>query len=198
MQAQTTQIVQAAAMTAKDWYPILIGAASAILAAIGAVILTLAWQARKEKRDLKMRLFFTLMTHRKSDPPHFEWVHAVNMIDVIFADKEDVVAAWRALWNILNDKEKVGSQAHQHANLHMLSTMAQSLGFKKLQQIDIDKFYSPQAYVNQAAAAQEIQNLARAFFENVNKLITAPTMPQVLPPQVHPPRMPPPEFRAPR
>jgi hypothetical protein len=93
--APTTLFALTTVMTAKDWYPIIVGAVSAILAAIGAVILTLTWQARKEKRDTKLKLFFTLMMHRRADPPHFEWVNAVNMIDGVFADHDDVLIAWK-------------------------------------------------------------------------------------------------------
>jgi hypothetical protein len=80
----------------------------------------------------------------------------------------------------------------------MLSTMAHSLGFKKLQQIDIDKLYSPQAYANRAAAAQEIQNLARASFENINQFIMAQqhaaAPPQGNQPARNFPAMPPPGY----
>lgn len=40
MQAQSAQVVQAVAMTAINWYPIVISAAIAILAAFGAAFMT--------------------------------------------------------------------------------------------------------------------------------------------------------------
>jgi len=160
-------------MDTKDWLYLIATIAIPFLAAGLTAFLTLYWQDRKEKREVKRRFFFTLMMHRKTDPPHLEWVNAVNMIEVVFADHPDVLAKWNTLWEILNDKSKVGTQAHQHAQLNMLSTMAQAVGYKNLKQTDIDRFYSPQVYATQAAAQQEMQSLGKAFLESVNNFISS-------------------------
>jgi hypothetical protein len=173
MQAQVTQQVGQAAMSNKDWWALAITAFFTILAAVGASLLTLWWQARKEKRDAKVRVFTTLMMHRKANPPTFDWVNALNLIDIVFADDEDVLDQWHALYAILCNKPQVGSEIHQHTYINMLSEMAKVLGYKKLQQTDIDKFYSPEVYATQAAATQELNILVRAFFENINSYFLA-------------------------
>lgn len=172
MQVQGQQIAQAS-MTAKDWWPIIIGALSAVVAAFGAAFMTLWWQRRTETRNSKLRVFSTLMMHRRANPPNVDWVNAVNLIDVVFADDAAVLAKWHDLYGILNNAPQVGSEVHRHTYLEMLSEMAKALNFKKLQQTDIDKFYSPQVYAVQAATQQEFQNLAKTFFEGANRLFAA-------------------------
>jgi hypothetical protein len=62
-----------------------------VLGPLLAVGITLWWQGRKEKRDAKERLFLTLMAQRRAFPPAIEWVNALNVIDVVFADHSQVV-----------------------------------------------------------------------------------------------------------
>src|SRR4051812_21675490 len=44
----------------------------------------------------------------------------------------------------------IGPRLISTAYIKMLSEMAKGLGYRRLQQTDIDKFYSPQVYANQA------------------------------------------------
>ncbi len=111
---------------------------------------------RTEKRAAKQRLFVTLMGNRRSIPISLEWVQSLNVIDVIYADHPKVVAHWHTLYDILCtaplNEEKV-----QHSRLELLSAMAQVLGYKALQQTDIDKFYVPDAHAQQANRFYEVQ-----------------------------------------
>ena len=45
-----------------------------------AVLITLWYQRRTEKRAAKERLFVTLMAHRKSVPPAPDWTSALNLM----------------------------------------------------------------------------------------------------------------------
>jgi hypothetical protein len=120
------------------------------LSPIIPVLITLWWQRRKEKRDAKRNLFITLMAHRRAYPPTIEWVNALNLIDVVFADHTSVVNLWHNYYEELKHAaEPSHAQTLQHAHLQMLSEMARVLGYKRLQQTDIDKYYSPVAHGNQ-------------------------------------------------
>jgi hypothetical protein len=141
-----------------------------LLAAVGGASLTLWWQHRKAKRDAKLRVFSTLMMYRRANPPHIEWVNALNLIDIAFFDNEEVLAKWHSLYASFH-AQQAGTEPHQHTYLEMLSSMAKDLGYKKLQQTDIDKFYTPQAFATQANANAEFQTLVAGFFANVNNLI---------------------------
>ena len=121
-----------------------------VVGPIIAVGITLWWQQRKEMRDAKGRLFLTLMAHRRSNPPSPEWVNVLNVIDVVFADTPQVVQLWHEYFSGLsNPPANQNYQQREHTYLLMLSAMARSLGYRRLEQTDIDKFYSPQAHVDQ-------------------------------------------------
>jgi hypothetical protein len=141
-------------MTSKEW----INLAAIVVGPIVAVILTLWWQQRKERRDAKHRLFLTLMAHRKANPPTPEWVNALNIIDVVFFDTPQAVELWHRYYEALcNPPPNQNYQAREHVYLLMLSAMARELGYRKLEQTDIDKFYAPQAHFDQALMNHQIQ-----------------------------------------
>ena len=144
-----------------------------LLGPIIAVSITLWWQRRKEKRDAKIGLFLTLMTHRKSSPPSPEWVNALNIIDVVFADVPQVVELWHRYYeNLSNPPANQNFQSRDHIFLLMLSAMARCLGYHKLEQTDIDKFYSPVAHGNQARLNLECQTEWLRVLKNTSKINT--------------------------
>jgi hypothetical protein len=168
---QVQQAAQAVTQV-REWSPILIGAAAAIFAAFGAAAMTLYWQRRKEKRDAKLSLFLTLMMHRKADPPNQDWVNALNIIDVVFYDDARVIESWHKLYPILQDEVKTYSEERVHSYIHLLSEMATALNYPKLQQIDIDKFYSPKIYARQAQINAQMQGEIMTFFRGALGLIS--------------------------
>ncbi len=122
---------------------------------VTAVCITLWWQRCKEKRDRKLALFTILMAHRRAAPPTFEWVNALNLIDVVFADHSKVVELWHECYGLLQTPEP--SQVLGHTYLELLSEMARVLGFRRLQQTDIDKYYSPRVHGELLVAQAETQ-----------------------------------------
>ena len=121
-----------------------------------AVIITLAYQNHKEKRDAKTRLFMTLMAHRKSFPPTIAWVESLNLIDVVFAEHRKVVRLWHEYYDYLHEKTEDYTK-REHKYLELLSAMGVALGYKNLQQTDIDKFYTPTAHGDQAVLNHKVQ-----------------------------------------
>jgi|SRR5579883_300286 len=123
---------------------------------IAAVAITLWYQRRAEKRGAKLRLFVSLMGHRKSVPIHPEWVSSLNLIDVVFGDCPRVVERWRDLFQIIETKP-FAPERFERSKLDLLSEMAKVLGYKKLPQTDIDKFYVPEAHAQYAVKQGEVQ-----------------------------------------
>ncbi len=138
-------------MDLKEFLPIV----AIITGPLSAVLITLWWQRRKERRDAKLRLFITLMANRKSLLPTYEWVNALNLLDVVFADRPKIVALWHELYALLQNPER--TQVQDHKYLELLSEIARTLGFRRLQQTDIDKYYSPQIHLAQLSAQVEMQ-----------------------------------------
>ena len=92
-------------MSLNDFFNI----AAIIVAPIIAVWIGQLLQTRAEKRKDKLQIFKILMTARI-----YGWtvdsVHALNIIDVVFADDKEV----REAWNDLNDKYHVSNPDQQH------------------------------------------------------------------------------------
>ena len=163
--AQAVQQASAPSFTSKDKWTLAVTALFTIFAAIGASSLTLWRQRRNQKFDAKLNLFITLMMHRKANPPNQSWVNGLNIIDVIFYDAPKVLEAWHKLFDILNDKNKVGSNEHTRQYITLLTEMATTLRYKSLKWTEIDKFYSPQIYAEQAQINAQMQGDLLSFFQ---------------------------------
>jgi hypothetical protein len=151
-----------------------ISIAAIFLGPIFAVAITLWWQRRKERQDAKLHLFLTLMAQRRSLPPTIDLVKALNLIDVVFADTPLVLEWWHKYFEHLsNPPSNQNFQPREHTYLTMLSAMARSLGYKKLEQTDIDKFYSPQAHVDQIQMNSQIQSELLRVLQNTAHFVVA-------------------------
>ena len=116
-----------------------INLAAILVGPILAVVVTLWWQSRKQKRDAKEKLFLSLMAHRRAFPPAPEWVNSLNVIDVIFADVPQVVQLWHGYYAGLHHSSSDNRQQREHTYLLMLSAMARNLGYRNIEQTDIDR-----------------------------------------------------------
>ena len=163
-------------MDTKDWLFLL----AAVLSPVLAAWLTLFWQNRKQQRDAKERLFLTLMAHRRAFPPTIEWVNALNVIDVVFSEQHQVVELWHRYYEYLHQNSQNDNyQQREHTYLLMLSAMARELGYRRLEQTDIDKFYSPQAHADQAALNYQCQTEWLRVLEGTNSLNMVPKPPTI-------------------
>lgn len=123
-----------------------------------AVLVTLWWQQRKQRRDAEQHLFLTLMAHRRRLPPTVELVNALNVIDVVFAKHPQVVNLWHQYYaTLVNPPANLNFEQREHTYLQMLSAMARALGYRRLEQTDIDKYYTPQAHGDQMALNYQCQ-----------------------------------------
>ena len=121
-----------------------------LLSPLIAVLVTIWMQNRKEKRERKEAIFSTLMAHRRAFPPVPDWVKALNLIDVVFSENQKVVVLWHQYYQLLGSASSNNEyQDREHKYIELLSEMAKVLGYKNLQQTDIDKYYSPQVIEDQ-------------------------------------------------
>jgi uncharacterized protein DUF6680 len=97
------------------------------------------------------------MAHRRSNPPTIDWANSLNLIDVVFQDDHLVVQKWRELYDLLNHpKDQISWTQVGHARIELLSEMAAVLGYRRLRQTDIDRFYIPQTIADQSQLQTEI------------------------------------------
>jgi hypothetical protein len=111
MQAEGHQVFQGLMQT-KDWWYLI----ATILSPFAASFLTLFWQRKKAQRDAKLRVFTSLMAVRgniNNFQAAQEWVRALNLIDVVFADAPDVLSHWHDLYAMLQQQEAQPGQGHK-------------------------------------------------------------------------------------
>ena len=151
----------------------LINIIAIVLGPIIAVLITLIYQSDKEKRGAKTRLFITLMAHRKSYPPTMAWVESLNLIDVVFAKHPKVLGLWHEYYDCLHEST-TDYIKRDHKYLELLFEMANTLGYKNLQQTDIDKFYSPKAHGSQSELNYKLQTELLRVLESTSSLNLTP------------------------
>ena len=115
---------------------------------IVAVSITLWHQSRKEKRNLKNQVFTTLMAQR-GFPTSQQWIMALQLIDIVFSDRPKILGLWHEYYDMLHH-EPTDQMLEQweRKKLELLSEIAKDLGYKHLQQIDIDKDTDLHAYLS--------------------------------------------------
>ena len=146
-----------------------------ILSPIIAVCITLWYQNYKSKQDAKYRLFLTLMAHRKRLVPTYDLVDSLNTIDVVFARNQSVIILWHEYYAMLCQKfDETNYEARSHKHLQLLSEMAKVLGYQKIQQIDIDKFYVPEAHGTIADYSYKIQTEFLRVLQNTSHFLVEP------------------------
>jgi len=126
---------------------------------VSAILISLWYQNRKQKLETKEKLFIALMAHRKSFPPPQELVNALNLISVVFEDCSKVVKQWNEYYDLLNQIQTwdENKKQREHKYLELLSEIARSLGYRAIQQTDIDKFYTTRFHGEQYEIGTEIQ-----------------------------------------
>lgn len=119
----------------------------------------------QNKYNAKKDLFLTLFSLR-GNPTHYDFVNALNQIDIVFQDEPSVLQTWGRLYDSLNHQNLTNAvETWALLRTDLLSEMAKSLGYKALKQTDIQKNYSPQAHADQNVENWNYQQAARSYFE---------------------------------
>jgi hypothetical protein len=137
-----------------------------------AVVITQKLQDRADKRKDKLQIFKILMTARI-----YGWtidsVHALNVIDIVFSDDNDV----RSSWKDLNDKYHTSNPDAQHlkkieqAQFKLLEAIANVLGYKdKITWETIQNPYIPDGFLNQLEAQKKSQQAYLEVLTEMSKM----------------------------
>jgi hypothetical protein len=162
-------------MEAKDWITV----TALIIGPVAAVMITLWYQNRSEKQAAKQRLFSVLMANRLPNPPTNDWVNGLNLVDVVFQNDRAVVEKWHELYDAMNHPPaQINWQRTGHLRIELLSEMAVALGYSRLSQTDIDRFYSPQAMGDEAAAQKELRDELVRVLKDTKSLQVVPKTPE--------------------
>jgi hypothetical protein len=143
-----------------------------LLSPVIAVCITLWYQNYKTKKDAKYHLFLTLMAHRKRLIPTYDLVDSLNTIDVVFSKNQTVINLWHEYYTLLYQKfDDTNYETRSHKHLELLTEMAKVLGYKKIRQIDIDKFYVPIAHGSIAEMSYKLQTELLRVLENTSHFL---------------------------
>ncbi len=138
------------------------------LGPLAGVLFTLWFQSRKEKRDAKLNLFLALMAERKALGVSSQVAQALNKIDVVFSDADDVKKLWHEYYALLHQQP---GELRTHKWLELLAEMAKELEFKTLSQVDLDKFYVPQGHVDDADFQKKVAQQWARVLENTEHFV---------------------------
>lgn len=141
-----------------------------VMGPVSAILITLWYQRRREKRESKYRLFTVLMAHRKSNPPSFDLVQALNLIDVVFSDNREIVTLWHEYYDLISLRP-VNWTLAESKYLDLIAKIASVLGHKNLLQTDISRFYRPEYYGNQFDLTEKTQKELLRVLENTGSFV---------------------------
>ena len=114
---------------------------SATVSGVLATFITLWWQNRSEKMKIRKEVFETLMAFRFK-VSHAESVKALNCVQVVFYDCDNVQKAWQAFKTAV-DSENGNSTKIADAHITLLEEIAKVLKYDKLNWKDIKAYYYP-------------------------------------------------------
>lgn len=129
-----------------------------IVIPIAAVVIGQYLQGRSAKRKDKMDVFKTMMMNRIGWS--VEGTRAMNIIDIVFSDDENVRQAWSEYYHALciKDPDELQIKQMQQAQDKLLEKMAISLGYKdKITWETIQNPYIPKGMMEAMEQQQIIQ-----------------------------------------
>lgn len=146
-----------------------------IVIPILAVVVAHMMQTNSDKRKDKMQIFKILMTARIYGSTT-DSVHALNLIDVVFAKDKSVRIAWKNLLDAYNSAEKSDLMQKKRQDLmyKLLEAMAANLGYRKeITWETIQNPYVPEWLVDQwqeqAKSQQTYHNVLAAMASVIPK-----------------------------
>lgn len=166
-------------MTTKDYFEIIFGFTNigilcvtayfiyrSIYSPVDAVNVGRQLNNEQKKDDAKRNLFLTLFALRGS-PVHYDFVRALNQIEIVFEDTPTVLDAWRTHYDSLQIKGQVNeNQIWDIQRTNLLSAMAVSLGYNRIRQTDMLQNYYPEGHVNQMNEDVQFRQAALTFYKS--------------------------------
>ena len=141
-----------------------------LLGPIIAVYIGRYLQKLATKRDEKMHIFKVLMTSRGATT--FEYVIAVNTIDIVFSEDKIVRERWKELYEKLHAEEEndIEPQGIEKARYGLLEAIAMTLGYKdKITWETIQHPYIPKWLVDKAKNQSDYQQLVSSAAQLLSK-----------------------------
>lgn len=144
-----------------------------ILVPIFAVVIAQKLQEKAQKRNDKMQIFKILMTSRICGWTN-ESVHALNLIDIVFADDKDVRKQWKVYFDkmCVENPTEIDLLKIKKEKEKLLETMAVSLGYKDIITWEsIQNPYIPKGMTDLIEQQQAYQNNQSIIMEQMKNMM---------------------------
>jgi hypothetical protein len=129
-----------------------------LLSPIIAVLITLWHQNRQTKRNAKMQLFMDLVSFRDHVPFTWQYVVALNRIDVVFHKQEDILRIWHEYYDlILQPQTEIVKGQVKEKTVALISEIAKHLGYHNIDQIFLQRYYQPKGHFDEFVNNYEIR-----------------------------------------
>lgn len=121
---------------------------TALISGLVATVVTIWWQEKSQKKKEKTKIFEILMAKRYEISSE-ESVEALNKIDVVFYNSENVRKAWKDFCDATDapdiaQKPQLISDKH----LKLLGEIAKDIGYKNIEWDNIKNYYFPTGLLN--------------------------------------------------
>ena len=124
-----------------------------------AVLVSMYIQDKKEAKRAKRAILETMISTRHN-LINEQTVRVINMIDIIYADDDDVRRLWNEYFVMLNNEglnNENGYKLRNGKNMELIQAMATAVGIgAKINLLDLSRIYCPQGLVNQNELAQSL------------------------------------------
>lgn len=119
---------------------------------------------KKFQKERRLEILRTLMKNRGDESQlSKEYVDAINLINLEFYGKSEVINKWKVLHNIYHDKKynndlEAFSKDKNIALTKLIHSIIMTLGYNKIQQLDVlDNSYEPGGWANSSNSLREQQ-----------------------------------------
>lgn len=136
---------------------------SAVVSGIFATIITLWWQNKSEKKQLRRSIFCTLMAFRFKISCE-ECVKAINSVQVIFYNEANVQNAWTD-FKYEADKPSDSSRIFD-AYIKLLEEVGKACGFSEIKWNEIKNYYYPQGLSDELNESDRLRKANLRMMEN--------------------------------
>lgn len=121
----------------------------------------------ESQKDATKRDLFLMLFSYRGVPTHEDFVNGLNQIDVVFQDTETVLKAWHELYDALYAQNRTDLLKHwELLRVDLLSAMAVSLGYNKLNQTVIQRVYIPQYHIHVENTQTELDEAELAYYKS--------------------------------
>lgn len=130
------------------------------------IIITIWYQRRQSKIAAKMNVFMDLVSFRNHVPLPWQFVVALNRIDIVFHSEEAIRRLWHEYYDliIVEQTDVVVGQVKEK-KVALISAIAHHLDYKGIDQIYLQRYYQTQGSYDDYLGDVQLKGSAMEYFQ---------------------------------